>query len=211
MWQTKLNWLVSLAQFSRYFCGDWSPKKCEICKLDFYRPNVLSVTQSVCVKALKPIYADFQYNYSIFSIPIPRLDRITHFSVLTAYPVELSPRHSVHAVVIRLTKQFESQVREVLNRQSKSAVRCKLCHKSLCQMRPLHFVRYLERKSTLHNTTKLTSDVIICNRLQSVTSKLLMLLCFYWRRLFVIVTEAISKEFRVACHGNCCMLMTWQW
>ena len=28
--------------------------------------------------------------------------------------------------------------------------------------------------------------------------------------LFVIVMEAIPREFRVACHGNCCMLMTWQ-
>jgi len=28
--------------------------------------------------------------------------------------------------------------------------------------------------------------------------------------LFVIVMEAISREFRVALHGNCCMLMTWQ-
>ena len=27
--------------------------------------------------------------------------------------------------------------------------------------------------------------------------------------LFVIVMEAISREFRVACHRNCCMLMTW--
>ena len=28
--------------------------------------------------------------------------------------------------------------------------------------------------------------------------------------LSVIVIEAISREFRVALHGNCCMLMTWQ-
>ena len=28
--------------------------------------------------------------------------------------------------------------------------------------------------------------------------------------LLVIVMEAISREFRVALHGNCCMLMTWQ-
>ena len=28
--------------------------------------------------------------------------------------------------------------------------------------------------------------------------------------LFVIVMEAISREFRVALPGNCCMLMTWQ-
>jgi len=28
--------------------------------------------------------------------------------------------------------------------------------------------------------------------------------------LFVIVIEAISREFRLPCHGNCYMLMTWQ-
>ena len=28
--------------------------------------------------------------------------------------------------------------------------------------------------------------------------------------LFVIVMEALSIEFRLPCHGNCCMLMTWQ-
>lgn len=64
-------------------------------------------------------------------------------------PVELRPWNCMHAVVVGLTKQLECQVRQIFGGHSETAIRRKLGHQCLSQMRPRYLFRNLEWKTAL--------------------------------------------------------------